>query len=68
MLLLSTWSISASDNVKLPLIDPDAAPWNKFPKKQVKPAPRSSIDGRQNSGQVLMQARSQHKKIGININ
>jgi len=38
MLLLSTWSISASDNVKLPLIDPDAAPWNKFPKKQVKPA------------------------------
>ena len=38
MLLLATMCIGALDNNGLPLIDPDTAPWNQFPKKHVKPA------------------------------
>ena len=37
MLSLATMSIGALDNDGQSLIDPDAAPWNKFPKKQIKP-------------------------------
>ena len=37
MLLLALMSIGALDVNGPPLIDPDAAPWTKFPKKQIKP-------------------------------
>ncbi len=38
MLSLAAMCIGALDNDGLQLVDPDAAPWNQFPKKQVKPA------------------------------
>ncbi len=38
MLSLATMCIGALDNDGLALIDPNAVPWNKLPKKQIKPA------------------------------
>jgi hypothetical protein len=37
MLSLAIMSIGALDDDGQPLLDTDAAPWNKFPKKQIKP-------------------------------
>ena len=38
MLSLASMSIGVVDNDGQPLIDPDTAPWNKFPKQQIKPS------------------------------
>ena len=79
MLSLATMSIGAIDDDGQPLLDTDAAPWSKFPKKQIKPGAdvlRAEIKRRwQNAAEprLLMlskreSANSQHPKIGTKIN
>ncbi len=79
MLSLAIMSIGALDDDGQPLLDTDAAPWNKFPKKQIKPGAdilRADIKRRWQNAEPSIttdvskkkSVNSQHPKIGTKIN